>query len=41
MLALLNFTGTPELRAEENELERELARPQEIAERIAQKRAPE
>lgn len=36
MLALLNFTGTPELRAEENELERELARPQEIAERIAQ-----
>lgn len=33
---LLNFAGTPELRAEENELESELARPQEIAERIVQ-----
>lgn len=34
--ALLSFTGTSDLRAEESDLERELARPQEIAERIAQ-----
>lgn len=35
-LALLCASGTPELRAEESDLESELARPQEIAERISQ-----
>lgn len=35
-LALLSFAGAPELRADESDLERELARPQEIAERISQ-----